>query len=152
MAKILVVEDDASLSTLLYHYLSEAGHEVVIASDGSEGTTLATSVKPDLVILDFNLPAANGAMVHERIRRNATNGVQIPVIFLTASPVSEIIVKVKDDSMTHFLQKPIDFPLLDKTIAAFIRKPAPLVAPPPPTAPPGGPDASDGDEILDLDA
>ena len=61
--------------------------------------------------------------------------------------------QVKDDPKTRFLQKPVDFPLLDKTIAALLGAPAPRAAPPP--AAPRGPDAAAGSgdaEILDLDA
>ena len=153
MAKILVVDDDPSIVSLLHLRLSESGHTVVTALDGAAGTAAVVREKPDLVILDFNMPAANGAKVHERIRVNAVNGVLIPVIFLTASPVAEIIMQVKDDPKTRFLQKPVDFPLLAKTIAALLGAPAPRAAPPP--AAPRGPDAAAGSgdaEILDLDA
>jgi DNA-binding response OmpR family regulator len=159
MAKILVIDDDQSIVELLALRLGEAGHAVVTALDGSSGTILATREKPDLIILDYNMPAANGAKVHERLRVNSfTAGT--PIVFLTATPIGEIITQVKDDSQTRYLQKPVDFPLLAKTIAALLPKAAPaapaapVYAPPPPAPPkrydPDAPLGPPGD-ILDLD-
>ena len=54
------------------------------AEDGATATAAVMREKPDLIILDFNMPAADGAKVHERIRGNAAYGFVIPVIFLTA--------------------------------------------------------------------
>ena len=158
MAKILVIDDEQPIVELLSLRLTEAGHQVVVAMDGFSGQMVASREKPDLIILDFNMPAANGAKVHERLRGNSfTSGT--PIIFLTATPIGEIITQVKDDSLTRFLQKPVDFPLLHKTIAVFLPGAAPAApasAPPPPApAPPKryDPDAPPGavGDVLDLD-
>lgn len=72
---------------------------------------------------------------------------------LTLEAMAKVLV-VKDDNLTRFLQKPVDFDLLAKTIAAFLGAAAPPAAPapPPPAAKPFDPDAgSSGGEILDLD-
>ncbi len=119
MAKILVVDDEQAIVELLTLHLTESGHQVVVALDGFTGPMVATREKPDLIILDYNMPAANGAKVHERLRGN-TFTAATPIIFLTATPIGEVIMGVKDDDRTRFLQKPVDFPLLDKTIAAFL--------------------------------
>jgi DNA-binding response OmpR family regulator len=149
MAKILVIDDEQAIVELLTLRLTEAGHQVVVALDGFAGPMVATREKPDLIILDYNMPAANGAKVHERLRGN-TFTAATPIIFLTATPIGEIIMGVKDDDRTRFLQKPVDFPLLAKTIAVFLGGAAPPPAPPavPPTAPPN--DLAGGD-VLDLD-
>ncbi|MDD5304710.1 MAG: response regulator [Elusimicrobia bacterium] len=156
MAKILVIDDDQSIVELLGLRLTEAGHVVVTALDGSSGPMIASREKPDLIILDYNMPAANGAKVHERLRGNSfTAGT--PIIFLTATPIGEIITMVKDDALTRFLQKPVDFGLLAKTMAAFLPGPAPAApaSAPPPPAPaklydPDAPPGAVGD-VLDLD-
>ena len=120
MAKILVIDDEQSIVELLKLRLSEAGHAVVVAVDGLSGPMVASREKPDLIILDYNMPAANGAKVHERLRGNNFTAAT-PIIFLTATPIGEIITAVKDDDRTRFLQKPVDFPLLAKTMAAFLK-------------------------------
>ena len=149
MAKILVIDDEQAIVELLTLRLTESGHQVVVAVDGFAGPMVATREKPDLIILDYNMPAANGAKVHERLRGN-TFTAATPIIFLTATPIGEVIMGVKDDDRTRFLQKPVDFPLLAKTIAAFLDGAAPPSIPPAasPAAPPN--DLAGGD-VLDLD-
>ncbi|MEK7234006.1 MAG: response regulator [Elusimicrobiota bacterium] len=119
MAKILLIDDDQTILDLLSLRLAGAGHVVITALDGIAGAMIATREKPDIIILDYNMPAANGAKVHERLRGN-TFTASTPIIFLTADVVTTMIAEVKDDSLTRFLQKPIDFALLAKTIAAFL--------------------------------
>lgn len=150
MAKILVIDDEHSIIELLNLHLTAAGHLVVFAMDGLSGPMVAAREKPDLIILDYNMPAANGARVHERLRGNSFTA-STPIIFLTATPIGEIIAMVKDDALTRFLQKPADFELLAKTIDSFLpgTAPAPPPAPPARRAPEEPSDAGDG--ILDLD-
>lgn len=154
MAKILVVDDDLATVNLLTARLSASGHAVVTARDGVEATTVATREQPDLVILDYRLPAADGAKVHERLRRNAANAQLTPVIFLTGAPLDEVRMAIVEDAATRLLQKPADWNELDRAIAAFLGKPTPP-SPPSPPAGHGGPhdDAAGpgSPEILDLD-
>lgn len=147
MAKILVIDDEQPIVELLSLRLTEAGHQVVVAMDGLSAPMIASREKPDLVILDFNMPAANGAKVHERLRGN-TFTASTPIIFLTASPIGQVMPQVKDDAITRFLQKPVDFALLAKMMASFL----PGAASPPPAARPAAPSAPDAPpDILDLD-
>lgn len=166
MAKILVIDDELPIVELLSEVLTDAGHQVVVAMDGLSAPMIASREKPDLVILDFNMPAANGAKVHERLRGN-TFTATTPIIFLTASPVAQVMPQVKDDNITRFLQKPIDFALLTKTLSAFLPSPTPAApsAPPPSPSPaafaapappveaydPDDPNSKGGGEVLDLD-
>ena len=150
MAKILVIDDEQSIVELLTLRLTEAGHTVVVAMDGFSGPMVATREKPDLIILDYNMPAANGAKVHERLRGN-TFTATTPIIFLTATPIGEVIVGVKDDDRTRFLQKPVDFPLLTKTLASFLGGAPAQPAAPRPAPDPNGPEASAEGDVLDLD-
>jgi DNA-binding response OmpR family regulator len=151
MAKILVIDDEQSIVELLNLKLTEAGHQVVIAMDGFTGPMVASKEKPDIIILDYNMPAANGAKVHERLRGN-TFTAGTPIIFLTATPIGEIIIQVKDDNLTRFLQKPVDFALLAKTMAVFLPGAAPAA---PASAPPKRPDPDPppgvSGDVLDLD-
>lgn len=144
MAKILVIDDEQPIVELLSLRLTEAGHQVVVAMDGLSAPMIASREKPDLVILDFNMPAANGAKVHERLRGN-TFTAATPIIFLTASPIGQVMPQVKDDDITRFLQKPVDFALLAKMMASFL----PGSAAPPPAPRPAAPDAPP--DVLDLD-
>ncbi len=78
--KILVVEDEASISNLVVSYLRKEGYEVFTAADGPAGLKAARAVKPDLIVLDIMLPGMDGLEVLAQIRREANPY----VILLTA--------------------------------------------------------------------
>lgn len=155
MAKILVIDDDPAIVELLNLRLTEAGHDVIASMDGASGSVLASRENPDLIILDFQMPAANGATVHARLRGNTFTS-DTPVIFLTGATMGNIISQVASDSRTRYLQKPIDMAALNKTIDAILhRNSPPREGKPQEGPPPVYWDSRDerpaGGEILDLD-
>jgi two-component system, OmpR family, alkaline phosphatase synthesis response regulator PhoP len=79
--KLLVVEDEISISTLLQFNLEQAGFHVVTAMDGKSGLEKAESVVPDLIILDLMLPEMDGLEVCKELRLKKLN---IPILMLTA--------------------------------------------------------------------
>ncbi|WP_102691080.1 response regulator transcription factor [Rummeliibacillus pycnus] len=79
--KILVVEDEISIATLLQYNLKQAGYEVVTANDGRAGLDQAISEKPDLILLDLMLPKLDGMEVCKELRMKKIN---TPIIMLTA--------------------------------------------------------------------
>lgn len=80
MATILIIEDEPDLQRVVRDYLQNAGHTVIQASRGDEGFSLWQTKKPDLVILDLNLPGMSGLDVAKSIRREG----ETPIIMLTA--------------------------------------------------------------------
>lgn len=78
--KILIAEDEKDLRKLLYDQLTDAGYDVVQASDGKLALDLFESEKPDMAILDVMMPVMDGLSVLSVIRQSS----QMPVIFLTA--------------------------------------------------------------------
>ncbi|MDQ0177054.1 response regulator transcription factor [Bacillus chungangensis] len=81
MHKILVVDDESSIVTLLQFNLERAGFQVVTAADGKTGLQLALSEKPSLIILDLMLPEIDGMEVCKILRQEKVN---IPILMLTA--------------------------------------------------------------------
>ncbi|MEG0449270.1 MAG: response regulator transcription factor [Lysinibacillus sp.] len=79
--KILVVEDEYSIATLLKYNLEQAGYEVETAQDGQDGLDKALAIKPDLILLDLMLPKLEGMEVCKQIRQHRMN---TPIIMLTA--------------------------------------------------------------------
>lgn len=79
--KILVVDDEQSIVTLLQYNLEQAGFSVVTASDGEEGLRLASLETPDLLVLDLMLPKLDGIEVCKRLRQQK---VMVPILMLTA--------------------------------------------------------------------
>lgn len=80
MTKILVVDDEPSITNLVSAYLKPEGYEVFIASDGTAGLKSARAFKPDLIILDVMLPGMDGIELLSRLRRET----DVYVIMLTA--------------------------------------------------------------------
>jgi len=81
MAKILVVEDEQSIQTLLTYNLKDAGYEVINATDGREGLEKAQNEQPDLILLDWMLPHMDGMDICKNLRLQKN---QVPIIMLTA--------------------------------------------------------------------
>ena len=80
MATILIVEDEPELVKILRSYLEAAGYTVVTASRGDQGLSLWERQRPDLVLLDLNLPGMDGLDVARAIRRKD----ETPIIMVTA--------------------------------------------------------------------
>ncbi|EUJ25573.1 putative two-component response phosphate regulator [Listeria floridensis FSL S10-1187] len=81
MTKILVVDDELSISTLLKFNIEKAGYDVITAEDGEQGYELAVTEKPDLIVLDLMLPKMDGIEVTKKLRQNQ---IEIPILMLTA--------------------------------------------------------------------
>jgi len=79
--KILIIEDEHSIATLLSYNLVQAGYETIVAYDGKEGYEMAISEKPSLIVLDLMLPSMDGVEVCKSLRQQKIN---TPIIMLTA--------------------------------------------------------------------
>jgi two-component system, OmpR family, alkaline phosphatase synthesis response regulator PhoP len=79
--KVLVVDDEQSIVTLLQYNLQQAGFEVITANDGEEGMNKAVNERPDLMILDLMLPKLDGIEVCKQLRQKK---VMTPILMLTA--------------------------------------------------------------------
>jgi two-component system, OmpR family, response regulator len=77
---LLIVDDDPHIRQLLAFALSKAGWETVEAEDGEQGLTLAAKHKPELVILDINMPKMDGLEVCRRLRSDS----DVPILFLSS--------------------------------------------------------------------
>ncbi len=81
MERILVVDDEPSIVTLLQFNLEKAGYSVLTASDGDAALTTAIEERPDLIVLDLMLPGIDGMDVCKTLRQEKIN---IPILMLTA--------------------------------------------------------------------
>ncbi len=119
MAHILVVEDEHRLARLMKRVLEEEGHVVDLAADGDEGLTLGTAEGFDAIVLDVLLPGMNGFEVCRRIRKE---GVQTPVLMLTARGAIEDRVAGLDAGADDYLTKPFAFEELLARLRALTRR------------------------------
>ena len=116
--KILVVEDDLSLSDVLKFTLRRAGYEVVTTFDGLAGLELWEMEKPDLVVLDLNLPRLDGLSVCRQIRSQA----QTPIIILSVRSGDEEIVTGLELGADDYIVKPFSPTQLVARIKAVMRR------------------------------
>ena len=105
--KILIADDEFNIVRLLSTRLQANGYEVVLAYEGNQAFEMAVKEKPDLILLDFNMPGSKGTGVLEKLK--ATNQVsRIPVIFVTAFTDDETRNKVIEMGACDFIGKPFD--------------------------------------------
>lgn len=118
MSKILVVEDDLSIQALLHDFIQEAGHSVILASDGVEALAKYSEQDFDLVLLDIMLPKIDGYGVCEVIRQKS----DVPIIMLTALDGEENQIRGLDLQADDYITKPFSIPVLLRKIAAVLRR------------------------------
>jgi pilus assembly protein CpaE len=90
--KVLVVDDDLNIQRVLVFTLKQEGFEVHVAADGKAGVEMATSLDPDLILMDVAMPAMDGYAATQKIRANES-GRRVPIIMLTAEADVEQRVK-----------------------------------------------------------
>jgi two-component system phosphate regulon response regulator PhoB len=118
---ILVVEDEAPLLTLLRYNLEKQGFRVEEASDGPEALLRVTEAKPDLVLLDWMLPAMSGLEVCRQLRRRAETR-DLPIIMVTARTDDQDAVRALDTGADDHIGKPFTIEALLARIRALMRR------------------------------
>ncbi len=118
--KILLVEDDESISKVLKNGLETELFAVDVATDGEEGSSMARSNDYDLIILDVSLPKKNGQEVLADIR---AKGKTVPVLILSIESETDLKVKLLDGGADDYLNKPFSFKELMARIRALLRRP-----------------------------
>jgi CheY-like chemotaxis protein len=116
--KILYIEDNDDSVYMLKNRLSRAGFTVIVANDGLQGVAMATSEKPDLILMDLALPDMNGAEATRRIKADPATS-RIPVIALTASAMPGDREKALAAGCDDFDTKPVELQRLLGKIGAL---------------------------------
>jgi two-component system, cell cycle response regulator DivK len=119
MPKILLVEDNEMNRNMLSRRLVRRGYEVVIAVDGQQGTEMAISERPDLIIMDMSLPVMDGWEATRRVKGNDVTR-QIPVIALTAHAMAGDREKAIEVGCDDYDTKPVEWPRLLGKIGALL--------------------------------
>jgi len=120
MCKILYIEDNPQNMRLVYKILTDAGYEVLEAKNGLSGIAIAESKKPDLVLMDVNLPDIKGLEVASRMKASPTLA-SMPIIALTADATDDDRVKCLAAGCDAYLAKPVMKKELLNTIGGFIK-------------------------------
>lgn len=117
--KLLIVEDEPNLLSVIRKGLSEKNHEVSAALDGTTALEMISNNTFDVVILDLMLPDINGLEICRRLR--AQNNF-VPILMLTALDSSENIVTGLNAGADDYMAKPFKFAELDARINALARR------------------------------
>ena len=108
MAKtILVIEDNEQNMYLVTFILEKHGYEVIQAHNGKEGIALAFQTKPDLILLDIQLPCMDGYEVSRELRKNQQI-VKIPIVAVTSYAMVGDRERILESGCSGYIEKPIN--------------------------------------------
>ena len=120
MIPILLIEDQVELCQILKDTLSLYGFDVSYAHNGDDGFDVFTTLDPRIVIVDIMMPGSDGFSAVKRIRE--VNN-EVPILMLTAKPLTEDLVKAYDLGCNDFIRKPFVMEELIARIKSFARVP-----------------------------
>jgi two-component system OmpR family response regulator len=135
-ARVLVVDDEDSITDLVATALRYVGFEVAVAANGRQALEQAASFRPELVVLDVMLPDLDG---FEIVRRLRADGLRMPIVFLTARDATEDKVAGLTIGGDDYVTKPFSLEELVARVRAVLRRTA------------GGPEQSGRLQIADLE-
>lgn len=107
MKKILVIEDNDNNMELISFMLKSSGYEVIQAFRGQDGIDLARANKPDLILLDIQLPDIDGTLVLDYLRSTAET-MGIPVVAVTSYAMTGDSKKLLNAGCDGYIEKPIE--------------------------------------------
>ncbi len=119
-ARVLIIDDDRAMVGFVSSTLQKEGYQPVAAYDGQEGLRQMYQNRPDLIILDINMPTMDGWVVCQRVREVSN----IPIIMLTARDEPEEIVKGLDLGADDYILKPFEINVLLARVRANLRRAA----------------------------
>ena len=117
---ILVADDDPTHRMVLQEVLEQAGNRVITAEDGETALVLFAQKKPDIVLLDVDMPKMDGYSVCKQIRELETDR-ETPILIVTGLDDSESVKRAYDAGATDFVSKPIPWPILAHRIRYVLR-------------------------------
>ena len=121
MTKILIVEDEQGLVTLLSYNLEKQGYTVLVCMDGQKVMNMVDTEKPNLILMDWMLPNVSGVELCQQIRQNYETK-ETPIIMLTARGDEVDKVKGLSQGADDYMTKPFSVPELMARIGALLRR------------------------------
>lgn len=119
MKKVLVIEDNEQNMYLLEFMLKKHNFEVIKAWDGEEGVKFAIEQKPDLIIMDWQMPKKNGIEATKEIRKE--NGLKkVPILFCTSNVMAGDREQAYNAGATGYLEKPINTDTFIEEISKYL--------------------------------
>ena len=114
-SRVLVVDDDPSIRSLLGDLLSDDGHKVATAADGAEALEALHAFSADVILLDINMPVMDGITFVQRYRAGCAADDQVPIIVITAG--GDAAARARQLAAAGFVGKPFDLDELSRAVA-----------------------------------
>ena len=118
---VLVADDDPVMRLLMLEMLAQVGLDAIEAQDGIEAVALAQSRKPDLVLMDVDMPRMDGFAACGAIRKAERDGACVPIVMVTGSDDIEAVTHAYEVGATDFVSKPINWPILGHRVLYVLR-------------------------------
>lgn len=118
--KVLIADDDKQLCQLFNAVLRKLGWEVVLAFDAAQALVMAKNTKPDIIVLDINMPGGTGIGVLEKLGMNMKTSM-IPVLVLSGSVDINMEAKTSRLGAVGYMRKPVDVEELHKRLESIIK-------------------------------
>jgi two-component system cell cycle response regulator DivK len=119
--RVLYIEDNPDNQMLVRRVLMSEGYDVLLAANGQEGLHLAKTMKPNVILVDINMPGVDGYTVTSKLRQ-MTELVRVPIIALTANVMKGDREKTLAAGCDGYIQKPIDIDSFPKQLARYIEE------------------------------
>jgi CheY-like chemotaxis protein len=116
---IMIVEDYDDTRILLRRVLERLGYSVLEASNGQEAVDIADREHPDLILMDLDLPILDGIAATQRIRKQPEME-KVPIVAVTAYPMSYTHVKAFAKGCNEYMAKPIDMTELERLVTRYL--------------------------------
>lgn len=117
--KLLVVDDDAGIRTLLSNFFNDEGYEVLAAADGREALEVNEAENPDLILLDISMPEIDGVTVLKTIGKTRSKP---PVIMITGDSETKRVNQLLKLGACEYILKPFDLENLKEKVSARLKK------------------------------
>ena len=117
--RILLVEDHEDNRRIARHVLSKGGYEVIEAETGTAGVEMAEKTRPDLILMDIQLPGLDGYEATRRIKANPALR-SIPVIAITSYALSGDDQKAREAGCDDYLSKPVSPRVILEKVRAYL--------------------------------
>ena len=117
--KILYVEDNPGNRMLVRRILMAEDFEMLEAADAFEALKVVETVRPDLILMDINLPEVDGYTLTAQLKEN-TSLSEVPIVALTANVMKGDRERILDSGCDGYIQKPIDVDALPNQIRSFL--------------------------------
>jgi CheY-like chemotaxis protein len=118
---ILIADDNPANQTTYGDYLTARGYRVLVTSNGPETIARAREARPNLILINVQLPEIDGLEVTQRLRADS-RGAAIPIIAITALAIPGDRERCLSAGMDDYLTKPVSLKLLTKKIETFLSK------------------------------